>query len=333
MENLEMDIFSIRQESQFEALCLRVFQFQATQNPVYREYISLLGIQPSKVTKVKDIPFLPIEFFKSNRVISLPAGFKQEKPSLKFTSSSTTGTGVSLHEILKRELYEKSFTLAAGHFLKPKKGTVWLALLPSYLERKESSLVFMVKALSDQSGSLLSGFYLNDFDALSQAIHESLGSGAPVILFGVTFALLDFAEQFSFCQPTLQVVETGGMKGRKTEPVRAEVHALLREKLGTDNIFSEYGMTELCSQAYAKAHGVFQTMPWMKVLVRDANDPFHYLNPGKTGALNIIDLANLYSCSFIETSDLGRESPGGGFEVLGRLENSDLRGCNMLYKA
>ncbi|HNR19147.1 MAG TPA: acyl transferase [Bacteroidia bacterium] len=331
----------------FEKTALDVFRFQAEFSPVYKNFIAQLSIQPNNVKSIEQIPFLPIQLFKSQIVVCNPkhqstkdlAGFSKElsthnsKLQTVFESSGTTGTTTSKHFVVDTELYKKSFLNGFKKFYGAPSDYCILALLPSYLERNNSSLVFMADELIKQSKHPLSGFYLNEFEKLNETIYQLISEKEKFILLGVTFALLDYAEEKS---PLGEfrgigiVMETGGMKGRREEIIRSEVHNILKQKLGVEHIHSEYGMTELLSQAYSKGSGIFETPPWMKVLIRDTNDPFRILGSGKSGGINVIDFANIYSCSFIATQDLGKTFSNGSFEVLGRFDNSDLRGCNLM---
>ncbi len=316
-------------ESQFEKLCLEIFRFQARENPVYSEYIRYLGVNPVAVQAINEIPFLPIEFFKYHKVVSryykLP-----DNQFVLFRSSGTTGMQRSTHYIYNISLYEKSFFLGFRLFYGDPEDYTILALLPSYLERRDSSLIYMVKGLIQASQQEESGFYLYNYEELRDTVLSLRDRGKKILLIGVTFALLEFAEKYEINGADMIVMETGGMKGRKKEMVREELHVLLQQAFGVDSIHSEYGMTELLSQAYSRGKGIFHTPPWMRVLVRDLNDPFTYVERGRSGGINVIDLANVYSCAFIETKDIGRVNKDGSFTVLGRFDNSDLRGCNFL---
>ena len=318
-------IFDITSESQFQSLSLEIFEYQYNRTSVYREFCENLDISPSSVSSLEQIPFLPIEFFKSRIVLAGEA-----KPSLCFKSSGTTGTTTSRHYITDPEIYRRSFIQGFNKFYGNIDQYCILALLPSYLEREDSSLVYMVREFIDQSLYEDSGFYLSDLSRLSDKLEELNDSETQVILFGVTFALLDLAACFKKPMPNTIVIETGGMKGRKKEMVREEVHQVLSAAWDLKNIHSEYGMTELCSQAYSKGGGIFFSPDWMRVLIRDPEDPMKMLKPGATGGINVIDLANIHSCSFIATQDLGKLHKDGGFEVLGRFDHSDIRGCNLM---
>ncbi|TND08704.1 MAG: putative acyl protein synthase/acyl-CoA reductase-like protein [Bacteroidetes bacterium] len=314
-------------ETDFEKTALAVFRFQAEHVPVYRDYLRLLHIDPARIYEMHKIPFLPVEFFKSHRVIA-----EGVTPGIEFSSSGTSGTVTSKHPVAEKNLYENSFIRGFEHFYGPLDDYCVLALLPSYLEREGSSLVYMADYFVRLSGHPGSGFYLHDYVALAEKLKETDTSGKKVLLLGVTYALLDLAEQFPQPLKNTVIMETGGMKGKRKEIVREELHAVLQNAFGVEKIHSEYGMTELLSQAYSKGDGRFFCPPWMRVAVRDVDDPFAYSPRGRTGGLNIIDLANLYSCSFISVSDLGRINKDGSFEVLGRFDHSEIRGCNLLVQ-
>jgi phenylacetate-coenzyme A ligase PaaK-like adenylate-forming protein len=310
----------------FEGHALALFRFQVGHNQVYADYVAHLGIQPEKVGQLAQIPFLPIEFFKTHQVLT-----SQALVSHTFESSGTTGADTSKHLVTDLPFYQHVSEQIFTQFYGPLAGYHLLALLPSYLERNNSSLVYMVDHLMRHAAPQ-SGFYLSDTDKLAQRLKELRGSSQKILLIGVTFALLDFAEQFSDPLPTGTIVmETGGMKGRRREMVREEVHQVLQSAWGVGQVHSEYGMTELFSQCYARAGGVFECPPWVRVLLRDLNDPFDLGDDRRDGGINIIDLANVDSCAFIETKDLGARQPGQPtFRVLGRYDNTDLRGCNLL---
>ncbi len=317
-------IFKIQTEKDFEAVALEVFQFQFENNPVYRSYCDLLYKHPADVESTSQIPFLPIEFFKTKKVVS-----SLSEPQKVFTSSGTTGSQVSKHYVTDLNLYEESFTRTFEHFYGSIDDYVILGLLPSYLERKGSSLIYMVNHFIQKSKFPESGFYLNQWDALAEKLNALDQSGKKVLLIGVSFALLDLVEKHQFSLKNTIVMETGGMKGRRKEIIRSELHEILKTGFGVSKIHSEYGMTELFSQAYSTGDGIFNCPPWMKVLVRDTEDPLS-VNNHQTGGINIIDLANLNSCSFIATQDLGKVNANGSFEVLGRFDSSDIRGCNLM---
>lgn len=318
-------IFKIRNEGEFENLALQIFKYQHQNNKVYQLYIEALGLDINKIKLIKDIPFLPIDFFKTHKVLS-----SNQNPEHLFTSSGTTGSVQSKHFVTEIEIYTQSFLKGFSHHYGEVSNYCILALLPSYLERKGSSLVFMVNELIKQSNHVESGFYLDNHTELFEMLHSKSLKNKKVLLMGVSFALLDLIEKFSIRHPNLIVMETGGMKGRRKELIREELHEILKKGFGVNSIHSEYGMTELLSQAYSSGNGIFTTPPWMKILIRDPNDPFQLLENGKSGGINVIDLANLNSCSFIMTQDLGRITNGNTFEVLGRFDSSDIRGCNLL---
>ncbi|RXQ92929.1 acyl transferase [Ancylomarina salipaludis] len=325
MTDLKHRIFNIQSEEEFRQIAFEVFQFQATNNPVYAEYIKLLNVDVSKIDAIHKIPFLPIEFFKSHKVVS-----SQEEAKAIFTSSGTTGNLTSRHYVPDLGIYEDSFTKGFEAFYGPVNEYCILALLPSYLEREGSSLIYMMEKLIKDSGHPKSGFYLNNHEELIANLNELKSQNQKVLLLGVSFALLELAENHQLDLGEVIVMETGGMKGRRKEMTREELHAIFTSRLGVKKIHSEYGMTELLSQGYSKGDSLFKTPAWMKILIRDAYDPFSYERTGRSGGVNVIDLANLYSCSFIETQDLGKIHADGKFEILGRFDNSDIRGCNLL---
>ncbi len=320
-------IFSIGSTAEFDGLSLEIFAYQARHCAVYAEYLALLGIDPGRIGRTEDIPFLPIEFFKHHRVSTVP-----EDAQVVFSSSGTTGTVQSHHHVADVAVYERSFRTAFERVYGKPEDLAILALLPAYAERTGSSLIYMVDDLIRQSGHPLSGYFLHNHRELHSVLSQLKESGTGAMLIGVTFALLDFVEHHRLAFPDLIVLETGGMKGRRREMIREEVHGLLRAGFGVAAIHSEYGMTELLSQAYATGDGLFRCPPWMKVAIRDTEDPFSTLPVGRTGAINVTDLANVHSCSFIATQDLGRVHADGGFEVLGRFDQSDIRGCNLLVQ-
>ncbi len=314
-------------EEQFNQSALQCFRFQAEHNPVYSLYLESLAFDTQSVEVFTDIPFLPIEFFKTHRVY---AGDESEE--IRFLSSGTTGMQPSIHYIASLAWYIKSFSRGFNIFYGPPEDYCFLALLPSYLERKHSSLVYMLDHLIKKSRFSESGFYLSDLEGLREKLEDLEASGTKTILLGVSYALLDLAANYPVHLKNTIVIETGGMKGRREELSRHELHRRLSEGFILENIHSEYGMTELLSQAYSSEKGLFKTPPWMKIRIRDPYDPFSYLEDGRSGGINIIDLANWYSCSFIETQDLGRLHPDQSFEILGRFDNSDIRGCNLLVQ-
>lgn len=309
---------------QFEALALEIFRFQYKNNPVYRAYADALLLEPDAVDSISKIPFLPVRFFKSHKVATTI--FYTETI---FESSGTTGSINSCHLVKEISLYEDSFLKGFELNYGALKDYCILGLLPSYLERENSSLVYMVNKLIEESGHPKSGFYLNEYEALSGVIKELEGAKQKTLLIGVTFALLDFAEQFPMQLNSTIIMETGGMKGRRKEMIREELHTNLKNAFKVDTIHSEYGMTELLSQAYSKGEGIFNMPPWMQILVRDEADPFMVQQTG-SGIINVIDLANIYSCAFIATDDAGSIFSDGSFEVLGRVDGSDMRGCSLL---
>jgi phenylacetate-coenzyme A ligase PaaK-like adenylate-forming protein len=318
-------IFEIKTSSQFNKLALEIFNFQYDNNPIYQKYCSYLGKSGSNVNAVEDIPYLPIEFFKSKKVIT-----KNQKPQIVFESSGTTGQLVSKHYVARLAIYVKSYLKTFEHFYGNIEDYCVLALLPSYMEREGSSLIYMVKDLIKKSGNPKSGFYLDNKVDLLKTLESLDQSAGKSILIGVSYALLDVCEHNSMNLKNTIIMETGGMKGRRTELVRDELHNILKNSFGLDVIHSEYGMTELLSQAYSKANGIFNCPPWMSVSIRETEDPLSTESFGKAGGINIIDLANIDSCSFIATQDLGRVYKDGSFEVLGRFDHSDVRGCNLM---
>ncbi len=324
-ESITDQIFQHHDEQSFNALCLEIFRFQYKNNTVYRRFVDYLGKNVNAVAHFTEIPFLPIGFFKTHQVIS--GDFKAEAV---FTSSGTTGINTSRHQVKSLGLYKQSFLKAFEQFFGSVQQYIILALLPSYLEREGSSLVLMAHELIGESNHPESGFFLHNYRELSSLLLRLKKENKPTVLLGVTYALLDMAEQFPMNFPHLLVMETGGMKGKRKEMIREELHQKIRTGFGVQQVCSEYGMTELLSQAYSQGDGIFQTPPWMKILIRDTNDPLLLLENGKSGGINVIDLANIYSCSFIETQDLGKIHPNGNFEILGRFDNSDIRGCNLL---
>lgn len=318
-------IFNITNDAQFEQEALASFRFQFENNKIYRSFCDLLYKHPSEIKSSKEIPFLPIQFFKSHTILT-----ERADASVTFSSSGTTGSVTSKHHVADMGLYEESFRRA---FLKaygdPDQYAI-LALLPSYLERSGSSLIYMVDDLIKASKHPQSGFYLHNLDELATTLKTLDTAGQKVLLIGVSFALLDLVETHHFELKNTIVMETGGMKGRRKEIIREELHKILCSGFGISEIHSEYGMTELLSQGYSSGNGIFTTPPWMKVYTRDTEDALTLLGPHKNGGLNIIDLANRYSCPFIATQDLGRVYDDGSFEVLGRFDNSDIRGCNLM---
>ena len=316
------NIFHIESDDDFERLALRTFQHQARACAPYAEYLRLIGVEPQSVTCIADIPMLPIELFKSHNIYC-----GKGEPQMVFTSSATTGMTPSRHAVADLSLYEQAFIEGFRKFYgEPSEWSLY-ALLPSYLERKGSSLVYMAERLIAECGS--GGFYLNDYERL---INDMERDSKPKILLGVTYALLDLAEQYAPKLHNTIVMETGGMKGRRKELPKGELHRVLCEAFGVEKIHSEYGMAELLSQGYSAGDGVFRTPQWMRILVRDLNNPFARLDDGRRGAIDIIDLANRHSCSFIATQDMGIRYADGSFRIEGRVQASDIRGCNLLVQ-
>lgn len=318
-------IFNITSEADFNRVALAVFRHQFKHNSVYRSFCDLLYKHPSDVKTLQQIPFLPIQFFKSHKVVSTT------KPSeATFTSSGTTGSIVSKHFVSDLEIYKHSFRYGFKSFYGAIEDYTVLALLPSYLEREGSSLVYMANDMIEQSNQPESGFYLHDLVALKNTLLRLEAKAEKTLLIGVSYALLDLIESHSFNLKYTIVMETGGMKGQRKELVKSELHSILRHGFGIDKIHSEYGMTELLSQAYSKGDGVFEMPSWMKILTRDPEDALSIQPIGKSGGVNVIDLANINSCAFIATQDLGRIHVNGSFEILGRFDESDIRGCNLM---
>ena len=367
-QSLRQQILTVNSES-FEPLALAIFRYQAAHNPVYRQYLQCLNVRPEQLTNIGQVPFMPIGFFKKHTILTgfTPASGAVADP-LTFASSGTTGQDTSRHVVPDPDLYDAVSTRIFEQAYGPLQNVNILALLPSYLERNNSSLVYMVRRFMEQTGSSRSehsgagqtadvseNFFLNNLDELTNRLRQltEQPDGQRILLIGVTFALLDWAESgrdlhFISQNPNLIVMETGGMKGRRKELLREEVHELLTGRLGVSTIHSEYGMTELLSQAYSKGEGVFCPSPTLRVFLRDINDPFARVSYNadavgsrqtgerrtgsrQTGGINVVDLANLDSCSFIETQDLGQYiDENGNFRVIGRFDNSDVRGCNLL---
>jgi phenylacetate-coenzyme A ligase PaaK-like adenylate-forming protein len=319
------DIFTISNQKQFEKVALKVFRFQYENNNVYREFCEFLKVEKGSVKSVQQIPFLPIQFFKSHEILSSTEAIQE-----MFTSSGTTGMTTSKHLVTDISLYEQSYRNAFSEFYGNIEDYVVLALLPSYLEREGSSLIYMVNDLIQLSNNPNSGFYLHNYDELIAKLVELDANWQNVILIGVTYALLDLIEQQNFQLKNTIIMETGGMKGKRKEMIREELHEQLCKGFGVPSIHSEYGMTELLSQAYSLGNGLFECPNWMQILIRDTEDPLTYVEAGKTGGINVIDLANINSCSFIATQDLGKKYVTNAFEVIGRFDNSDIRGCNLM---
>lgn len=320
--------FSIQSETEFKEAALDIFRLQAVNNSIYRAYISHLKVDIEEIKDYKDIPFLPISFFKSHSVIS-----SDQPVAITFSSSGTTGQITSKHLVQDLSIYEDSYNKAFELFYGKACDYCILALLPSYLERDGSSLIYMVDDLLKQSSHPKTGYFLHNHEELYQTLEELKSTKQKTILIGVTYALLDFTEQYQIDFPELIVMETGGMKGKRKEMVRAELHQLLCKSFGVKSIHSEYGMTELLSQGYSNGDGIFQCPPWMKILLRDTSDPLTILSSAHTtGGINVIDLANVNSCSFIATQDLGKIHGENRFEIMGRFDNADIRGCNLLVQ-
>jgi hypothetical protein len=322
---LKTELFNIQSSQDFQKVALAVFKYQFEHNTIYRSFCDLLYIHPSDVHSVEEIPFLPIQFFKSHTVIT-----KSDPIDITFSSSGTSGDVTSKHHVTELSIYEKSFRKGFDNFYGNIEEYTVLALLPSYLEREGSSLIYMVDDLIKHSKKPNSGFYLNNHEELHNLLIKLDTKGEKTLLIGVSFALLDLVEKYSFSLQNTIIMETGGMKGRRKELIRSQLHTLLSKGFGVDYIHSEYGMTELLSQAYSKGDGVFECPPWMQILMRDTGDPLTILTHEKTGGINVIDLANINSCSFIATQDLGKTFADGTFEILGRFDNSDIRGCNLM---
>ncbi|TBX70664.1 acyl transferase [Flavobacterium silvisoli] len=319
------DIFSISSQKQFEKIALKIFRYQYENNKVYHTFCNYFNTDIQKVKSLDKIPFLPIQFFKSHDVVSNTNPIQET-----FTSSGTTGMITSKHLVTDISVYEQSYRLAFSEFYGNIEDYTVLALLPSYLEREGSSLIYMVKDLVESSKNEHSGFYLHNYDELISKLIDLDNSGQNIILIGVTYALLDLIEKQNFALKNTIIMETGGMKGKRKEIIREELHDMLCKGFGVSTIHSEYGMTELLSQAYSLGNGIFECPSWMQILVRDPEDALTYVDYGKTGGVNVIDLANINSCSFIATQDLGKKYANNSFEILGRFDNSDIRGCNLM---
>jgi hypothetical protein len=302
---------------------LERFEYQFANCAVYRKYVELLDVC---VSSVETIPFLPVRFFKTHRIYA-----STREPETVFTSSGTSGMEVSKHFIADMSIYRLSYTKGFRYFFGDIAGYAILALLPSYLERQGSSLITMVQGLIDDSANASSGFFMHNYSELFATLQTLKANSVPTLLIGVSFALLDFIERFTLKFPELLVMETGGMKGRRDEITRPELHARISAGFGVDRVLSEYGMTELLSQAYSMGNGIYRTPPWMRIVIRDPRDPFRRVPNGTVGGINVIDLANIHSCSFVETQDLGIMYDDGSFEIIGRFDESDIRGCNLLF--
>jgi phenylacetate-coenzyme A ligase PaaK-like adenylate-forming protein len=327
-EHLQKRIFNIKSTGEFRECALELFNYQFNNNVVYRDFITSLGKVPSEIRTPDEIPFIPVEFFRNHKILT---GDRQVE--MIFESSGTTGVIPGKHFVNDLKLYEESFLKSFSLFYGQPEEYLIAALLPSYTEREGSSLVYMADHLIKRSKFAKSGFYRDNTAELIRIIEQEREKDTKILLLGVSFALLDMAEKLSPDLSGVIVMETGGMKGRRKELTRPELHSILKEKFNVTEIHSEYGMTELMSQAYSKGEGVFFCPPWMKIVIRDPQDPLtYYTEPDQTGGINIIDLANINSCSFIATGDLGKVHKDAGFEVLGRFDNSDIRGCNLMIE-
>jgi phenylacetate-coenzyme A ligase PaaK-like adenylate-forming protein len=325
VKHFDLDIFELHENDLlFEQYAINAFKFQFANNKIYNEFVKHLKINPEQVNTITEIPFLPIQFFKTHQVTT-QSNFEQI-----FTSSGTTGIEVSKHLIFDLNIYKASYLKAFTHFFGDISEYCILALLPSYLERKGSSLVYMVDDLIKKSKHPLSSFYIHDYEKLTYAIEKLKSQKQKTILLGVSYALLDLAEKKMQLDDHFLVMETGGMKGKRKEMVKQELHGVLKNGLGVNKIYSEYGMTELLSQAYSMTDGIFESPPWMRVLISEITDSRNFVSDQKTGIVNIIDLANWYSCPFIATQDLGKKLASNQFELIGRMDFSDVRGCNLL---
>ena len=325
LKHIEHQIFNISDTEEFNEVALEIFYFQYHNNKVYGNFVNSLSLKTDNISHFSEIPFIPISLFKTQYVVS-----GVFDPEIIFNSSGTSGMQASKHAVKNLALYQKSFLSGFSTFFGKADEYVILGLLPSYIEKGDSSLVYMVQKLIEKSKQPESGFFLHEYEELNNRLIKLRDEDRKVILIGVTYALLDLAELYPLEFPNLILMETGGMKGRRKELVREELHAKLKKAFRLEHVYSEYGMTEMLSQAYSKGEGIFNNPPWMKVFIRDPNDPLSLLPMGKTGGINVIDLANIHSCSFIATQDLGKLHEDGSFEVLGRFDNSDVRGCNLL---
>jgi len=323
--NFSHDIFNIKTAHHFNTVALKIFKHQFENNKVYRSFCDLLYVHYTDIKNIEDIPFLPIQFFKSQQIVSSADEIQET-----FTSSGTTGNITSKHLVTDLSVYEESYLKGFANFYGNIEEYTFLALLPNYLEREGSSLIYMVDDLIKKSKNSESGFYLNNLDELAKKLIELDKKGQKIILIGVTFALLDLIEMQQFQLKNTIIMETGGMKGKRKELVREELHQILSDGFGVTKIHSEYGMTELLSQAYSDGDGIFNCPKWMKILTRDTEDALTILKSEKNGGINVIDLANYNSCSFIATQDLGKVYKNGSFKIIGRFDNSDIRGCNLM---
>ena len=319
------DIFSIQSEEDFNRVALQIFRHQYENVMPYRQFVDYLNTDIQGINHYLQIPCLPIEFYKTHKILD-----QNSQTDFYFQSSGTTSANLSKHFVADHRLYEESILLSFCRFFGEASQYVYLGLLPSYLERQNSSLIYMVDFLMKQSARAENGYFLHNFEELNQRLKKLEAENQKVVLFGVSYALLDFAEIFPQHIENTIVIETGGMKGRKKEITKDELLGELQTAFQTEKIYSEYSMTELLSQAYSLGNNVYQCPPQMKILIRDAEDPLNYVADGKSGGVNIIDLANFHACSFISTQDLGRKNADGSFQILGRMDNSDIRGCSLL---
>jgi phenylacetate-coenzyme A ligase PaaK-like adenylate-forming protein len=326
LNTLKNKIFGIQNDTEFNEIALEIFRYQYNNNHIYKQFIDINDFKISEINHYKNIPFLPIEFFKTHKILS-----SNIIPEIFFESSGTSGMTRSRHYISNINLYEKSFLKSFETFFGNIANYCLIALLPNYQEQKNSSLIYMINKLITATQNNDSGFYLYNLENLANKLIDLKEKKQKTILFGVTYALLDLAEKFPVNIPEAIIFETGGMKGRRKEMIREELHNTLKTAFKVNTIHGEYGMTELLSQAYSKENGRFYAPKWMKILIRETNDPFSILDNNKTGGINIIDLANIESCSFIATQDLGIHFEDGSFEISGRFDNSDIRGCNLMH--
>lgn len=319
------EIFNIKSDQDFTDIALDLFHYQFEQNDIYRYFVNTLSINPSAIKRFENIPFLPISFFKTQKILT-----DCQEPAMVFLSSGTSGMERSRHHVADVSVYKQSLIMGFEYFYGNPSGYKILGLVPDPVLNPDSSLAFMVNLLMESAHPGEKYFFMDDFSSLNEKINFYRKRHKQIILIGLTSALMDFSEQFPSVLPDLIVMETGGMKGKRKEVIREELHALLCEQFGVTEIHSEYGMTELLSQAYSTGTGIFSPVPWMRVLIRDTNDPLTLLPAGQTGGINIIDLANFNSCPFIATQDLGRLHENHQFEILGRFDDSDIRGCNLM---
>jgi phenylacetate-coenzyme A ligase PaaK-like adenylate-forming protein len=321
-------IYDIRSKEEFDKMALAAFLFQYENNTVYKQYVDLLKVRPEEISKIEQIPFLPVSFFKTHEIVCGSSEYEK-----LFLSSGTSGESQSRHFVRDLTIYEKNFLAIFERFYGEVQQYKILALLPSYLEREGSSLVYMVDGLIKKSKQKHSGFYLHNLRELTDKLKLLNDSDEKVLLIGIPYALLDLIENYRFSVPKIIVMETGGMKGKRKEMVKEELHKALCDGFDVKQIHSEYGMTELLSQAYSKGNAVFSCPPWMKLMIRDLHAPSFYMDNSRTGGINIIDLANILSCCFIETQDMGISFDDGSFKVTGRIDSAEIRGCNLLINS